>query len=94
MRRKYLEFMSAWAEVHNMQNETVENCHKAIEKWFIEILGMHHRRARRWHTTAWSNCNIFMIRYKDMKKYNLDDEIQKEMSTGLNFFQACEEWDI
>lgn len=94
MKQKYLEFMLAWAEVHNMQNETVENCYKAIEKWLVENTGLHHGRARYWHAGSWYYCNIFMIRYKDMKKYNLDAEIQKEMSSGLNFFQACAEWDI
>lgn len=78
MNKLTLNFLIAYADVHNLQDKPVAD---VIEE-----------------TLDFLNSDEFMEDFLEhyylMKHYHLDYEVKECISCGMNFWEACREWDI
>ena len=78
MNKLTLNFLVAYADVHNLQDQPVAD---VIEE-----------------TLDFLNSDEFMEDFLEhyylMKHYQLDHEVNGCISCGMNFWEACREWDI
>lgn len=87
MTKKDLQFMLAYAEVHELMNapfyEVYEDiCRLFGDEGFASTL------------TPDEYIDDFMEHYNAMKENHLENEIHETMHLGYPFFGACQEWDI
>lgn len=87
MTHKDLNFLLAYAEVHQLNSQK-----------FTDVVA----QASHYLDTTSQYCDIsieeviddFLDRYNSMKEYHLDEEAARSMEEGPSFHQACDEWDI
>jgi hypothetical protein len=87
MVKKDLEFICAYAEVHDKSNVPFMTVYGEICNW-IDAMGQYY------DIPSEDVVDDFLDKYHSMKEYKLDAEIKECIKNGVSFYTACEEWDI
>ena len=87
MTKKDLEFIMAYAEVHDKMKCTFKEVWDEICKYIDEV-------TQYWDILPEDEMDSFLDKYHTMKEMKLDDEVKKLVANGESFYAACEEWDI
>ena len=87
MVKKDLEFICAFAEVHDRNNVPFMTVYGEICNWMDAM-------CQYYDILPEDVVDDFMDKYHSMKEYKLDAEIKECIKNGVSFYTACEEWDI
>lgn len=90
MEKRDLDFMCAFAEMHDMENKPFNEVYKEICSYISSFTGQYDDGSVDPEVVR----DCFMASYESMKKYHLDEEIKKSMKAGMTFFEACADWDV
>lgn len=86
---QFKEFVDAYAEIYNLQNQerslVINNAVKHLSKVLLE---------RENFRAVCGYIKEFVDHYNAMKERHLEHEVQISMTSGDSFLEACKEWDI